>query len=581
MVLYNRALFPPSWEHVARASSHQRLSLRAAVKQQNLGELEERFWAVSDPKSPFWRSFMTKEEIGELVQSKKEDMKVVVDWLKQGLSPDAELKQGYDAVEVELSVGDAEKLFETTLHIFVDSTGFMIVRTLGEHSVPAEVAQAIDFVEGLADFPMQRPSVKKVPGEATSGPVTMVCPQTLLGIYSVPAVTTPLNTSQCPAEFQGYPPYDKPSMKVFFQDMNLPDEPIQHIVGPFLGGGGVESSLDIQYIMGVGYVRENWYWTTNNWLYTFANSVFAADKVPDSISMSYAWAEDSTCSGLMPQGCSTLGVDSAGYVARVNTEFQKIGLRGVSLFAASGDSGANGRSDEECTDSVLHADFPAASPYVTSVGATMLQNPVFELNPLPPACTQVPNSQCASGGVEVAVSFPGAGFTSGGGFSTFSPMPAYQQEVVGGYLNSSASKLPPASFFKRTNRAHPDMAAMGSNFMVRIGDTWELVGGTSAATPTAAGVAAFLNDLSYRKSGKPLGFLNPLLYQMHKEMPEAFTDITVGDNKCTESGCAAGCQGFEAAPGWDPVSGLGSPVASKMLAYLSELLDRSSQSLVV
>merc|ERR1711939_95996 len=77
--------------------------------------------------------------------------------------------------------------------------------------------------------------------------------------------------------------------------------------------------------------------------------------------------------------CSTLGVDSAQYVARVNTEFQKIGLLGVSLLAASGDSGANGRTDGECTGTVLHSSFPGSSPYITAVGATMLTDAKFDL----------------------------------------------------------------------------------------------------------------------------------------------------------------------------------------------------------
>jgi len=40
----------------------------------------------------------------------------------------------------------------------------------------------------------------------------------------------------------------------------------------------------------------------------------------------------------------------------------KMGLRGVSVFVASGDSGANGRSDLHCWDNTLHPDFPASSP---------------------------------------------------------------------------------------------------------------------------------------------------------------------------------------------------------------------------
>merc|ERR1711982_66964 len=96
--------------------------------------------------------------------------------------------------------------------------------------------------------------------------------------------------------------------------------------------------------------------------------------------------------GIAETECTTLGVDAAGYVARVNTEFQKIGLRGVSLLAASGDSGANGRTDGECTGTVLHASFPGSSPYITAVGATQLQDPVYDFPSMPAACTALANN---------------------------------------------------------------------------------------------------------------------------------------------------------------------------------------------
>jgi subtilase family serine protease len=76
--------------------------------------------------------------------------------------------------------------------------------------------------------------------------------------------------------------------------------------------------------------------------------------------------------GIGSSECEQLGVNSQQYVARVNVEFQKIGLRGTSLISASGDSGANGRTDPDCTESHLNPPYPAASPYITSVGATQI-----------------------------------------------------------------------------------------------------------------------------------------------------------------------------------------------------------------
>ncbi len=105
----------------------------------------------------------------------------------------------------------------------------------------------------------------------------------------------------------------------------------------------------------------------------------------------------------------------------------------------------------------------------------------------------------------------------------------------------------------------------------------EPVGGTSAASPAVAGLFTLLNDYALVKTGKPLGFLNPLLYQLAATTPAAFTDVVSGDNKCTESGCGLACtKGFLAYQGWDPVTGLGTPNYKAMLGALDALFAENA-----
>merc|ERR1712072_236963 len=279
-----------------------------------------------------------------------------------------------------------------------------------------------------------------------TGQTPLVAPQTLLNMYSVPKAKI-TKVSEGPAEFQDDTSYNKDDLKTFFKETDLPDETVSDIVGPYNGQmPDTEATLDVQYITSVGQKQVNWFWTADNWTYQWSHNFFNAASVPDEVSISWGWAEDQQCSsGISEPECKTLGVDSEQYVSRVNTEFQKIGLRGVSLFVASGDSGANGRSDGTCTNKVLHASFPAASPYVTAVGATMLKNPKFELKNPPPACSAMGATYaCASGGTEIAVTSSCAGFTSGGGFSTYADMPAYQKTAVENYLTEEKSSLPPS-----------------------------------------------------------------------------------------------------------------------------------------
>jgi len=271
-------------------------------------------------------------------------------------------------------------------------------------------------------------------------------------------------------------------------------------------------------------------------------------------------------------------------VHRTNVEFQKIGLRGTSILVASGDSGANSRTDETCSGPTLNPDFPAASPYVTTVGATQIQPSTQKLEDTCKACTEAKAMYgigCAISGTEAAVSYAVSEFASGGGFSNFAPTPSYQKSVVKEYLASGVA-LPPSSYFNSSGRAYPDVAALGNNYLIQIQGEIQPVGGTSCAAPAFAGVVSLLNTHRLSSGGKPLGFLNPFLYQMHAAAPDAYTDITDGDNKCTESGCFASCKGYEATKGWDPVTGLGTPVYSNMLAYLKKMdAERAATSRVL
>jgi kumamolisin len=71
----------------------------------------------------------------------------------------------------------------------------------------------------------------------------------------------------------------------------------------------------------------------------------------------------------------------------------------------------------------------------------------------------------------------------------------------------------------------------------------DVFGGTSAVAPLWAGLVARINQ----QMGKSIGFLNPLIYSQAVEAA-GFHDVTQGNNGA-----------FNAGPGWDPCTGLGSP----------------------
>jgi subtilase family serine protease len=253
------------------------------------------------------------------------------------------------------------------------------------------------------------------------------------------------------------------------------------------------------------------------------------------------WFENDQCTIDTNGPCSSSS--NQAYVDQTNALLAAVTARGVSILVSSGDSGAHGRTDPDCSSPQTRAAFPSSSPYVTSVGATQLQNGGSPLNnPVSPYCQNPANGPCAGGGVEIVASTAtNALIVSGGGFSMFANQPKWQQDAVAAYLKSG-KPFPGAGNFNATGRAAPDVSALGHNYQIYQQGSWESVDGTSCSAPVWGGLVSLLNA-ARNKAGKPaLGFLNPFLYQTHASK-KGFTDVTIGDNTCTEDGCTPGCTG--------------------------------------
>lgn len=557
--MFVRQKFPSEWSLLEKASHKDTIRAIIALKQNNLDSLEAKFKAVSDPDSPEYGHYLDISAINAIIAPEPSHVLQVLHWLDSNGITAEKIKFLGDAIMTEMSVETASKMFQTTFHRFQNSKGRQIVRQMGSYSVPIEIIPFIDFVSGISEFPMPRPDAKK----GVSEPEVVVVPQTISSLYKIPSDVVGHGVSQSVAEFQNDSAFSKSDLKEFFSEANITASQVPHVVGPFDGQyPDTEATLDIQYITGVGVLADNWYWTEENWMYDFSVQFFNSKTVPEVVSMSWGWSEQAQCS--IDTKCSTLGIQSEDYVRRTNTEFMKIGLRGISLIVSSGDSGANGRTNPECDHPSLFAVFPGSSPYVTSVGATQFQKAIPFDTPVSKICKQ---KACAESGVEEAVSTTVAGFTSGGGFSTYSVTPEWQKDVVSDYLSSSET-LPPSSYFNASGRGYPDLSAIGNAFQIYEFGQISSVGGTSASAPTIAGIISILNHVR-RQHGQPvLGFLNPFLYKMQSEMPATFTDILSGDNICTEYGCFSNCKGFTAQKGWDPVTGLGTPNVEAMITYI-------------
>lgn len=237
------------------------------------------------------------------------------------------------------------------------------------------------------------------------------------------------------------------------------------------------------------------------------------------------------------------------YEQRQCNEYMKLGLMGVTVLYSSGDYGVAGNGGDciipatgeygNGTDATrFNPSFPGTCPYITSVGATQV-NPNATVYEPESACEQV--------------------IYSGGGFSNVFPMPSYQKAAVARYFKDHKPSYTSTQYNNSmTTRGFPDISANGANYVVPVGGHWYRVFGTSASSPVVGAIVTLLNDARLAIGKKPLGFLNPALYKN----AWALNDITSGGNQ----GC--GTPGFTAVPGWDPVTGLGTPNFPKLLAAL-------------
>jgi kumamolisin len=204
---------------------------------------------------------------------------------------------------------------------------------------------------------------------------------------------------------------------------------------------------------------------------------------------------------------------TAQAMTAMDEAFQAAATMGITVCVASGDNG----SSDGVSDGSDHVDFPSSSPYALACGGTTLEASGSSIT------SEVVWNDGADNGA------------SGGGISSFFALPSWQAGLNAQNNQGQAVAL--------TMRGVPDVAGDAdpdTGYEVRIDGTDTVIGGTSAVAPLWAALIALLNQAS----GKPVGYLNPQLYQN----PTALRDITSGNNG-----------DFDAAVGWDACTGLGSP----------------------
>ncbi len=425
------------------------------------------------------------------------------------------------SVLVQGRVGELSACFAVELSEYEHAGGRFRGRT-GSIMLPAELEPIVEGVFGLDDRPQARAQYRIADPAAVTGAFT---PVEVARLYDFPSELT--GAGECVGVIELGGGYQQADLATFFAALGR-DVPTVVPIG--VDGGSNEPSgdpgsadgevgLDIEVIGAIApdariavYFAPN---TDQGFIDAVTTAVHDTQNAPSVISISWGGPESSW---------------TAQARQALDQAFADAVSLGVTVCVASGDNGAG----DGVGDGKAHVDFPASSPHALGCGGTRLQADGTTIT-----AESVWNSGSQGG-------------ASGGGVSdTFAP-PDWQL---------SAGLPPSANAGDRVGRGVPDVAGNAdpaTGYRIEVDGRQLTIGGTSAVAPLWAGLIALLNQ----GLGKPIGFLNPLLYNLGRDTA-ALRDITTGNNT------VAGSPGYDAGPGWDCCTGLGSPNGTSLLGTLT------------
>jgi hypothetical protein len=234
--------------------------------------------------------------------------------------------------------------------------------------------------------------------------------------------------------------------------------------------------------------------------------------------------------------------------------FERMALQGQTIIAAAGDSGSedcfNPPAGGSMSDSTaLAVDDPGSQPDVLSAGGTTLADGNVAGQVVWNNCYNAFGSGGdGCGSTTIGAGGPLANGAGGGGYSANWPKPGYQPATNG---NTTQRAVPDFSY-----PSDPDQSSVAIYFDGR----WGGVGGTSVAAPINAGLFADTNQGCYAA----LGMVGPNLYAHGQPGNANFTDIISQNNDFTDTNSGD----YGALTGYDPASGLGTPVDQNLAIAL-------------
>jgi subtilase family serine protease len=534
-----------------------------------------------NPASPKYHKWLTPEQYGEQFGMSENDLSKVQKWARDMGFTNVQVARSKNSISMAGPIGLAEYAFQTPIHNF-DRSGILHYANTSDPMLPSALQGIVASVRGLSDLhprPHSRPRPRFSAGTAGN----FIAPADFTTIYDLqPLYNSGIDGTGQKIAIAGQTDIQTFDIEAFQTAAGLPVKAPSVVVDgvdPGLSADDLsEAELDVEWAGAVAPGATIVYVNSSD---AFTSATYAIqNQVANVLSLTYGGCEAQT------------GMDEMNTLSDL---FQQANAEGMTVMAASGDSGAadcDYSSDPNHLDTSatngLAVDFPASSPYVTGMGGTEFNEGTGSYWAASnnasggSALSYIPemawNDDCPPGvtsGSECTGTAANGLSASGGGPSSVYTKPTWQ--VGTGVPADGARDVPDVSL--SASPAHdaylicetpptnhvPATTSSCTNGFVDTDGTFSGIGGTSVASPSFAGIVALIDQIT----GSAQGNINPRLYTLGSVAPDVFHDVTLGSNMvpCTAGSpdCTNGILGYSTSVGYDLVTGLGSVDANSLV----------------
>lgn len=536
------------------------LILQVLPSAERQAELDQLLAGQSDPESEHYRQFLTPAEFGARFGADPADLEILSLWLQSHGLRVTGVAAGQGSILFSGTVAQVSRTFHVQMRQYTVN-GVRYLANANDPQVPVALAGAVGGVVGLNNFQLQayaRPTADRIVSEGISPAFSpsgrrWLTPGDYATIYDInPLLSAGIDgTGQSIAVIARSNIYlsDVRSFRSMFGlKANDPQVIITNSDPGIRNGDNIETTLDTEWAGAVapGATIKVIVSSSGSGDGIVTSSLYAVNQnVAPIITVSYG-----ACEAQM----------GASGVAFFDSLWKQAAAQGQTVLVASGDSGAAG-CDGVSTPTATGGrgvNGLCSSPYSTCVGGTQFvegPNPGLYWLPTSPGSTlasalgYIPESVWNESGTVAG----GSGLASGGGgASIFFPKPSWQTGP--GVPADGKRDVPDVSL---TAAAHDGYTVVQGGTLGYIFG----VSGTSASTPSLAGIMALVNQRTKSIQGN----INPILYALAAKQATGgaaiFHDVKTGDNS------VPGQTGFSATTGYDLATGLGS-VDANLLATL-------------